>query len=267
MIKKALILATLAFLPLGSYAASVDGSITTGEYEFNTTMNPAGSDKWNTFTYNGTNNEYNDASGGDNWDINYLGTTVSNGKFEFGAIGGEILSGRQTGSGGGVGIFLSDFALGFNTTENPTTTSNHADFKYAIRLISVEEDNNGEGVANFELLSGGTWVGSNIYNNSNHITETYQMTGATSSQSFTGQWNNNGGDDNVLEANFDLAWLGLFDLNQGGRLSTYLTMACVNDEAMVHANVAPSAVPIPAAALLFGPALFGFMGLRRRLSA
>lgn len=31
--------------------------------------------------------------------------------------------------------------------------------------------------------------------------------------------------------------------------------------------VSPSAVPIPAAALLFGPALLGFIGFRRKLKA
>jgi len=262
MIKKIFVLATLAFLPLSSYAATVDGSITTGEYQWNT-EGSEGSDKWETFNRTGTNNEYDDASGGDSWDINYLGTTVSNNLFEFGAIGGEILSGRQTGSAGSTGIFLSDFALGFNTASDPTTSS--AGFDYAIRLIDV---NDTTGVANFELLSGGTWVGSDIYNgNPDHLTETYKMVGATTTQSFTGLWSNNGGDDSVLEANFDLQWLSLFDLDQGGRLSTYLTMACVNDEAMVHANVAPSAVPIPAAVLLFGPALLGFMGYRRKLNS
>ncbi|MDQ7072675.1 MAG: hypothetical protein Q9N32_02930 [Gammaproteobacteria bacterium] len=35
-------------------------------------------------------------------------------------------------------------------------------------------------------------------------------------------------------------------------------MTCVNDEALVHANV--SAVPVPAALWLFAPALAGFMG-------
>ena len=93
------------------------------------------------------------------------------------------------------------------------------------------------------------------------------MSGATISQSFSGKWNfdGRGSDDNVLEANFDLNWLSLFDLDKGGRLSTYLTMACVNDEAMVHAEVSP--VPIPAAIWLFSPVLIGLMGFRRRMQA
>jgi len=157
MIKKALILATLAFLPLSSYAATVDGSITTGEYQWNT-EGSEGSDKWESFNYTGTNNEHGDASGGNRWDIDYLGTSVSNNLFEFGAIGGDILSGRQTGSAGSTGIFLSDFAIGFSpassSAPNPTTSS--AGLDYAIRLIDV---NDTTGVANFELLSGGTWVG------------------------------------------------------------------------------------------------------------
>jgi len=79
---------------------------------------------------------------------------------------------------------------------------------------------------------------------------------------FSGKWSNNGGDDNVLEGEFDLSLLSLFDANSGGVISTYLTMTCVNDEALVTAEV--SAVPIPAALWLFGPALLGLLGLRRK---
>ena len=93
------------------------------------------------------------------------------------------------------------------------------------------------------------------------------MTGATTERLFSGLWNfaGNDSDNNMLEARFDLNWLSLFDLDKGGRLSTYLTMACVNDEAMVHAEVSP--VPIPAAIWLLSPALIGLMGLRRNLQA
>jgi hypothetical protein len=42
-------------------------------------------------------------------------------------------------------------------------------------------------------------------------------------------------------------------------------MTCVNDEASVYMDVeGVSAVPVPAAAFLFAPALIGFMGLRRK---
>jgi len=266
MIRKVFILAVLAFLPLSSYAATINGSIDAGEYQWNTDGSE-GSDKWETFSRGGqAHNEYNDASGGNRWDINYLGTNISDGQFQFGAIGGRILSGRKTGSSSvtGEGISLSDFALGFNASSDPTVDS--SGFDYAIRLVGV---NNKTGEARFKLLSGGTWAGADIYNGlyTKNKTATYRMVDYTDVQEFTGKWTLKGNrrDDNVLEASFDLNWLSLFDLDQGGRLSTYLTMACVNDELMVHADIAP--VPLPAALWLLSPALIGFMGLRRRLKS
>ena len=265
MIRKIFILAVFAFLPLSSYAATINGSIDAGEYQWNT-HGSEGSDKWKTFSREGqADEEYDDASGGNDWDINYLGTNISAGQFQFGAIGGNILSGRETGSSHvtGEGIFLSDFALGFNTSSDPTIDA--SGFEYAIRLMGVD-DSTGE--ATFNLLSGGTWAGADIYNGmyaQQHKTAIYKMVDATEVKQFTGKWAPNGGGDNVLEASFDLNWLSLFDLDQGGRLSTYLTMACVNDEVMVHADIAP--VPLPAALWLLSPALIGFMGLRRRLKS
>jgi len=257
MNRKILTLAILALLPLSSYAASIDGSITPDEYQWSTD-GQEGADKWETFGRGGrANNEYNDASGGNKWDINYLGTSVADGQFQFGAIGGKILSGRETGED----IFLSDFALGFNTSSDPKKDS--SGFEYAIRLVGV---NNNTGEAKFKLLSGGTWSGANLYDRDRHKTMTYRMDDdAATVGLFTGKWARNGEDDNVLEASFDLNWLSLFDLDKGGRLSTYLTMACVNDEAMVHADIAP--VPLPAAVWLLSPALIGFMGYRRRLKS
>lgn len=249
-------------MSLNTYAAGIDGSISINEYQWNT-EGVEGSEKWETFNRSNTDREYNDASGGNPWDINYLGTDISNGQFQFGAIGGEILSGRETGSSysSGEGIFLSDFAISVNNFTNPTSDS--SGFQYAIRLLDV---NDNTGVANFALLEGGIWEGANIYDGTpyedKHKTETYKMTGGQTITEFTGIWSNNGGDDNVLEGGFDLSWLSIFDPSVGGTLSTYLTMACVNDEALVHAEV--SAVPVPAALWLFAPALVGLMGLRRR---
>ena len=81
--------------------------------------------------------------------------------------------------------------------------------------------------------------------------------------SFNGNWTSNGGDDNVLEGEFDLSYLSLFDASTGGTISTYLTMACVNDEAIVDMSV-PPAVPIPAALWLLSPVLIGLLGMRRK---
>ena len=254
----------LSLVSFNSFAATVDGSITGSEYQWNTD-GVEGSSKWN--THRNQPREYNDASGGDRWDINYLGTSVENGQFQFGAIGGEILDGRTTGWGNGSRIKLSDFAISVTDfgvpASDPTTDS--SSFQYAIRLLEV---NDNTGVASFALLEGGTWEGANIYDRapgSDHITDTYKMRDATTLAEFDGIWKRNGGDDNVLEGGFDISLLSIFDPSVGGRLSTYITMACVNDEALVHADVA--AVPVPAALWLLTPALIGFMGIRRRIKA
>jgi len=260
VLKQLITFTFLGALSFGASAASIDGIISSGEYQW-TTDGSEGSEKWDTHRVgrSGQYQEYNDASGGDRWDINFLGTNITDNKFQFGALGGRILSGRKTGTGyDDAGIYLSDFALGFNTSSNPTVDS--SGFQYAIRVMGVNHDTN---EAKFKLLSGGTWVGADIYNNTaGHTTATYKMKNATKTFEFEGSWSRNGGDENVLEGMFDLSLLTLFDLNQAGTLSTYLTMACVNDEAMVHAKV--SAVPLPAAVWLLSPALVGFMSLRRR---
>ncbi|OUR73198.1 hypothetical protein A9Q78_04460 [Methylophaga sp. 41_12_T18] len=263
--KSLALISTLLFslTPFFAQAATVDGSISTSEYQWDT-EGAEGSSKWTTFDRSNDFQEYNDASGGDRWDINYLGTSIVGGQFQFGLIGGEILDGGQTGSGRGNPIFLSDIAIAVTdfgvAATNPTTDS--SGFQYAIRLDSIVGD-----IANFSLLQGDEWEGANIYDNDyapKHVTETYKMKGNDVLATFQGSWSNNGGDNNVLEGGFDLSLLSIFDPSEGegGRLSTYITMACVNDEAYVTADVA--AVPVPAALWLLTPALVGFMGLRRR---
>lgn len=259
MLRKICIFALLGVISLSSHAASIDGAISTGEYQWNTTA-AEGSDKWVNFSRNGrAYKEYDDASGGNDWDINYLGTDIKNGQFQFGALGGKILSGVETGKK----IFLSDFAIGVNTSSNPTTDS--SGFQYAIRLLGV---NDLTGIAKFALLGKGIWENVDLYNGqygAKHKSETYKMRGATTITTFDGIWKQNGSDKNVLEGGFDLSWLSLFDPSIGGTLSTYLTMACVNDEALVHAAV--SAVPLPAAIWLFTPVLLGLMSMRRNKKA
>jgi hypothetical protein len=254
----------LGLMSLSTFAATVDGSITASEYQWNTN-GAEGSAKWG--THGSSNNELNDESGGDDYAIEFFGTNVTSGpsaQFQFGAVGGSILSGLQTGSGGGTPIFLSDFAISISnpTSADPTTSS--AGFDFAIRLLSVDDTT---GKAEFELFGDVTWTGADIYSGVHapkHQTETYQMDTGTSLALFTGEWSNNGGNENVLEGEFDLSALGLLS-GANVIISTYLTMACVNDEALVHADVA--AVPVPAALFMFAPALIGFMGLRRRMKA
>jgi len=249
-------------------AATVDGDITGwSEYSSNTT-GVEGSQHWNSFTYYRTNNEFKDASGGSRWDIKYMGTQVQDGKFHFGLYGGDILSGNQTGTGNGQGIFLGDIALGINPSTNPTTDS--SDFEYAIRLLSTDTNT---GKAQFALLGGGNWQGTDLYNGaygSSHISETFRLENATVLTTFEGAWSqqfNYKGQSrqrNTLEGAFDMSFLSSFDASLGGAIGTYLTMSCVNDEASVYTTVAPvSQVPVPSALWLFSPVLVGFMALRR----
>lgn len=256
----ALFLGSLSFT---SFAASIDGVAASSEYQWDTD-GTEGSDKWMSFNRTGAYQEYNDASGGDRWDINFLGTSVSNGHFQFGAVGGEILDGQATGSSysSGASIYLGDFAIGINNSSADPKAS-AAGFQYAIRLLDV---NSLTGVANFSLLEGGTWQEANIYSGTGyenkHKSATYKMVNYTSSKAFSGVWANNGGDDNVLEGEFDISWLSIFDPSVGGTITTYITETCANDEALVHANVSP--VPVPASLFLMAPALAGFLSLRRR---
>lgn len=259
----------LGLLSLNAAAATVDGSIDASEYRWNTN-GVEGSSKWETFTYaDHTNNELNDSDGGDPWDIRFFGTNVSNGKFQFGAIGGDILSGYKIGESSvtGEGIYLSDFAISINNPSADPSLDSSA-FTFAIRLVDISDATGG--VANFELLkfidTVSSWDAVNIYNHGandpTNKSETYKMVGGSVVTTFTGEWRNNGGNNSVLEGEFDLNAL-LGQSASGSIISTYLTMACVNDEVLVHADLA--AVPVPAALWLFAPALAGFMGLRRRV--
>lgn len=245
---------SITLCALNVNAASIDGSINigSGEYQYST-EGAEGSAKWNT---HGGTNEYNDGKGGPAWDIKYLGTSTNNGTFQFGAVGGQILSGKETGHN----IFLGDLALSVGGHTNATLDS--SGFEYAVRLNGV---NDLTGEAQFSLFGGGTWEGANLYNNRyapNHITDTYRMVGGTELTSFTGQWSNNGGNLNVLEGEFDLSFLSLLSSSIGGSIHSYLAMTCVNDEVLVEADV--SAVPVPASIWLFGSVMLGFAGLKSR---
>ncbi len=260
--------AALVLVALNASAATVDGRISDrgAEYTSNT-KGAEGSLHWNTFGNDSTPDEYRDASGGKPWDIRYMGTAVENGKFHFGIQGGDIISGKATGSywdgNQRKGLYLGDIALGINPTKNPTVDS--SDFEYAIRLLST---NSQTGKAEFALLTGGDWQSVDIYNTSNgkHQSETYKMDDkATVLTTFQGAWKASSRQKNVLEGAFDMSFLASFDASLGGEIGTYLTMTCVNDEASVITSVDPvSQVPVPSALWLFSPALVGFMALGRR---
>ncbi len=262
--------ATLA--TAGVEAAIVDGQIASAnEYEWNTTTPP--NSKWN--TRNGVE-EVDDGSGGDLWDINYLGTTIGNGEFQFGVTGGSILSGSNTYNG--VELTLSDIAINVvepgETVTDPATDP--AGWDYALRLTSIDS----AGDALFSLYSlvddggstVGSWKGSGknattaTYDHQQYSygsTETYKMVdGYELATGIEGKFTADSGDNNVLEGSFDLGLLGLFDEQTGGSVITYITMSCVNDEAIVEAQVSP--VPVPAAFWLFGSGLIALVGFGKR---
>lgn len=254
------------------HSATVNGQIgSDSEYQWNTTT--AANPKWNT---RGGFRETNDGSGGDPWDINYLGTDVKDGDFQVGVVGGSILRGSN--SYRDTTLTLSDIAInvvvGGEQSTDPAASSSGWD--YALRLMGIDDTGN----ASFSLFSltdevgdtVGSWKGSGINASSANYdhqpysygtTETFQMLdGHLVATDITGKYTPNTGDDGVLEVSFDLALLSLFTEATGGKIITYLTMSCANDEAFVEATVSP--VPLPSAVWLFGSALLGFIGVSRR---
>lgn len=281
-----LLLAVLTLPVSAALAAATDGMFGgVGEYTYNTEAAP--NDKHNTHNHGAAGSEYDDGSGGDQWDINFLGTDIdrsgSSAFFQFGAVGGSILSGSNF--QGGRELMLSDIAINVltdgETYVDPTINdSGSAGWDYAVRLLGLSDDSNlasNQKRANFEIFAfdnetdkdpeTSSWAGRNIYGRAadgseGHVTDTFELIDGDSLATFTGIYTENGGDNNVLEGAFDLGLLSLFTEATGGRIIAYLTMSCVNDEALVHADI--PAVPVPAAFWLFGSALIGFIGISRR---
>lgn len=273
-------LAVSALASSPALAASVDGVLGgVGEYSYNTEASP--NDKHNTHGHGSANSEYDDGSGGDRYDLNYLGFDIVGGQFQFGVVGGSILSTPHLGLDkndidrsplylGDIAINVDGFGQPFQDPTQNASASNEWD--YAVRILSIDSDS-----FTFSVLTGGDWLGLDIYNreaaDNGHHTDTFRMENGTAIADqnqqtvFSGVFaedtdGSNGEDDYVLEGSFDLSLLSLFDENTGGRIITYLTMSCVNDEAITYADVSP--VPVPAAIWLFGSALIGFIGISRR---
>ena len=275
---KIMIVAGILTMPVAPLmAGSINGIIGAGEYQWNTDAPANG--KWNTDGHAGAGgNEYNDGSGGDRYDLNFLGIDTTGGNFQFGVVGGSILTSIY--SGGGIGtnpLYISDIAINVlqdgETYVDPTQNTVGSDgWDYAVRILSID---NNTGTADFQLLgttSESFWQDIDIYGYENngstsghqdgHHSDTFRLENAEVLATFSGSYANNGDDENVLEGSFDLGLLGLFDEATGGSIITYLTMSCVNDETIVYADVSP--VPLPAAVWLFGSALIGFIGMSRR---
>jgi len=265
-----------------AFAATIDGIFGgISEYSYNTEAAP--NSKHN--THGGlANSEYNDGSGGSPWDINYLGTDIDrsgvDSMFQFGAVGGSILSGQNL--YGNQNLFLSDIAInvvaGLETPTDPTHDSTGWD--YAVRLLNLTDAGlvGGKMQADFELFEfvegRSSWEGRNIYGRNpdgsqGHVTETFEMIKGDSLGTFSGFYTDNGADNSVLEGSFDMGLLSLYNEAEGGKIITYITMSCVNDEAIVHAEISPdfSAVPIPAGIWLFGSAMIGLVGFNRQRKA
>lgn len=290
-VKNIVLLSLLSAVMASAQAASVDGAITTGEYSWDTNTQ---NDYWN--THGGTGEE-SDGSGGDNWDIDYMGVNVDDGTFSFGIQGGSILGGENDYNNGAQTLWLGDLAIDINGDSS-------YDYGVILGINTITGD------TEFDLYRVDEWAGVNRYNRAvdgsqGHVSDTYKIKSAvsedsdgniiagssqevqdvnssTAKHSGTGSYTavsntaalgsvdgyfTNGGSDKdgfVLEGSFDLSLLGLFDEAEGGQIITYLTMSCVNDEASVLADVSP--VPVPAAFWLFGSALLGFIGFSRRTS-
>lgn len=262
-----------------AFAATIDGIFGgINEYSYNTEAAP--NSKHN--THGGpANSEYDDGSGDNPWDINYLGTDIDWSEaapsFQFGVVGGSILSGQN--QYGNQNLFLSDIAINVVVDlESPTDpTHDSTGWDYAVRLLSLTDTDLGGGKmqADFELLefveNQSSWVGRNIYNRNpdgsqGHVTETFEMLYGNSLGTFSGFYTDKGADNNVLEGSFDMGLLSLYNEAEGGKIITYITMSCVNDEAIVDADFSPefSSVPIPAGIWLFGSALIGLAGFNKR---
>lgn len=287
--RSVVILAALSFAASQAQAATTDGSFGgLSEYMYNS-ENPANA--WQNTHEHGTstshggngngaaNSEFNDGSGGDRYDLNYLGFDISGGMFQFGAVGGSILTDPHLNVAantidrnplllGDIAINVTDFGAGFQNPTKNTGQSNEWD--YAIRVLDMAANSFTFSVLTAEVPQ---WLGVDVYGreatDDGHHSDTFRMENGQAIKDgngddlvFDGIITPGSSDDYVMEGAFDLGLLSLFDENTGGRIITYLTMSCANDEAIAIADIA--AVPLPAAFWLFGSALIGFIGISRR---
>jgi len=271
--KKVILFAAVAMLAsTNATAVTIDGAISGDEYTWST-IGSEGNHEWG--SHGSATTEVGDGSGGAVYDLDYLGFNIDGGMFQFGIEGGAIISGREQIGNQSNSLYLGDMAISLGAGSVPDPKLDSTGFDYAVRLDSVDD---GAGTAEFSLLYGGTWQSTNIYNQAAYSSDTYVMTGGTVLDTFSGAWSfvGAGSADNVLEAQFDLSLLGGgYDASLGTDVAAYLTMTCVNDEALVYGQIDPvltgpgggvTAVPEPSvyAMMMGGLGLVGFMAARRR---
>jgi len=248
-----------ALLSSTAYAATVDGTYSSGEYAY--TAADTGTAYHNSTYFYGSSGsviEENDANGGTIWELEQMGLDLDGSILNFGIKAGDILDGKyqqkyqSTYRLGHIGINVDnddhlEYAIFYDTSASGWSSTYGWTQEGAISLKL------------YEVAEGG-WKSKTV--GSRH-TDYYKAYSSSRTEIATlDGWFENGSFSNtetVLEGSLDLSLLSLFDLQSGGEISMYLTMSCVNDEIYSVAQI-PSQVPVPAAVWLFGTAMMGLLG-------
>jgi hypothetical protein len=237
--------------------------------------------KFDTHGHGGVDgDELNDGSGGDRYNLDYMGVNVeSGGNYSFGVQGGNILLDSHLENNINTNpLYLGDIAINVlqsgETYQDPSfNTGASSGWDYAIRILSYSTPSSGgTGTFDYSVLATDNdsgWEAVNIYTrdedgSDGHVSDTFRLNNGTSVHTGVGDYtSDSNGLGNILSGSFDLGLLSMFDEATGGSIITYLTMSCANDEIVVAAENIPP-VPVPAAFWLFGSALIGFIGMSRR---